>query len=200
MNPSLSTLSIAVVLSFGVAGCTTTASTSTAASGNPVTGGGPLTTDAMREIDSGYQATLDRLFVTTPGSRELVDKARGVLVFPRVIGVGMVVGGEYGRGMLRVDGAVDSYYKTTSGSVGLQIGAESKSIVFLFMTQDALDRFRASRGWSGGVDASVAFLKLGANGTVDVNTARAPTVAFVMTNSGLMANVSLEGTKVTRIE
>jgi lipid-binding SYLF domain-containing protein len=200
MNQNLSILSIAVVLSLGAAGCTTTASTSTAASGNPITGGGPLTASAMREIDSGYQTTLDRLFVTTPGSRELVDKARGVLVFPRVIGAGVVVGGEYGRGMLRVDGVADSYYKTTSGSIGLQIGAESKSLVFLFMTQDALDRFRASRGWSGGVDASVAFLKLGANGSIDVNAARAPTIAFVMTNSGLMANVSLGGTKVTRIE
>jgi len=154
----------------------------------------------MRELDSGSQSTLDRLFATTPGSRELVEKSRGVLVFPRVIGAGLVVGGQYGQGMLRVDGAVDSYYKTTSASVGLQIGAESKALVFLFMTQDALDRFRASRGWAGGVDASVAFLKVGANGAVDVNTARAPTLAFVMTNSGLMANLSLEGTKVTRIE
>ena len=200
MKNNLSLLSLAVVLSVGAAGCSTTASTSTAASGNPVTGGGALTTNAMREIDSGYQATLDRLYVTTPGSRELVDKARGVLVFPRVIDAGLVVGGEFGKGMLRVDGAVDSYYKTTSGSVGLQIGAETKALVFLFMTQDALDRFRASRGWAGGVDASVAFLKLGANGAVDVNTARAPTVAFVMMNSGLMANLSLQGTKVTRIE
>ena len=200
MNQSLSILSTAIILSVGAAGCTTTASTSTAASGNPVTGSGALTTDAMRDIDSGYQATLDRLYVTTPGSRELVDKARGVLIFPRVISAGLVVGGEFGRGMLRVDGAVDSYYKSTSASVGLQIGAESRALVFLFMTQDALDRFRASRGFSGGVDASVAFLKLGANGAIDVNTARAPTVAFVMTNSGLMANLSLEGTKVTRIE
>ena len=200
MNHSLSTLSIVVVLSVSAAGCSTTASTSMAASGNAVTGSGALTPEAMREIDSGYQTTIDRLFVTTPASRELVEKARGVLVFPRVIGAGLVVGGQYGQGMLRVDGAVDSYYKTTSASVGLQIGAESKALVFLFMTQDALDRFRASRGWAGGVDASVAFLKVGANGAVDVNTARAPTLAFVMTNSGLMANLSLEGTKVTRIE
>lgn len=200
MNHSLSSLSIVIALSFAATGCSTTASTSTASSGNAVTGEGPLTTNAMRELDSGSQSTLDRLFATTPGSRELVEKSRGVLVFPRVIGAGLVVGGQYGQGMLRVDGAVDSYYKTTSASVGLQIGAESKALVFLFMTQDALDRFRASRGWAGGVDASVAFLKVGANGAVDVNTARAPTLAFVMTNSGLMANLSLEGTKVTRIE
>ncbi|MEO7335770.1 MAG: hypothetical protein ABIV63_04230, partial [Caldimonas sp.] len=100
MNHSLPIVTLAVALSFGMAGCSTTASTSTAASGNPVTGSGPLTTSSMREIDTGYQETLDRLFVTTPGSSELVAKARGVLIFPRVIGVGVVVGGEYGRGML----------------------------------------------------------------------------------------------------
>ena len=200
MKHHLSALGIVVALSLTAAACTTTASTSTAASGNALTGDGPLAVSTMRDIDSGSQATLDRLFATTRGSRELVDKARGVLVFPRVIGAGLVVGGQYGQGMLRVDGSVDSYYKTTSGSVGLQIGAESKALVFLFMTQDALDRFRASRGWAGGVDASVAFLKVGADGAVDGNTARAPTVAFVMTNSGLMANLSLEGTKVTRIQ
>jgi lipid-binding SYLF domain-containing protein len=94
---------------------------------------------------------------------------------------------------------IDGYYNTAAGSIGLQIGAESKALVFLFMTQDALDRFRAGEGWAGGVDASVALFKVGANGDVDVIEARAPTLAFVMTNSGLMANLSLEGTKVTRI-
>jgi len=71
--------------------------------------------------------------------------------------------------------------------------------VFLFMTQDALDKFVASRGWSGGIDASVALIKVGANGVVDANAAREPTVAFVMTNAGLMADLTLKGTKVTRI-
>ena len=83
---------------------------------------------------------------------------------------------------------------------GLQVGAESKALVFLFMTQESLDRFRDSHGWAGGVDASVALLKVGANGDIDANSARAPTLAFVMTNSGLMADLSLEGTKITKIQ
>lgn len=189
-----------IVLATLVAGCSTTASTSTASSGNAVTGGGSLTPQARRELDTGYRNTLARLFETARGSSELVSKAAGVLVFPRVIAGGLVVGAEYGEGELRVNGVIDGYYKTTSASVGLQAGAQTKSLVFVFMTQDALDRFRAGRGWAGGVDASVALLKLGANGVIDVNAARAPTVAFVMTGSGLMANLSLEGTKVTRIE
>ncbi|MGF6758989.1 lipid-binding SYLF domain-containing protein [Paraburkholderia sp. GAS42] len=133
------------------------------------------------------------------GSRELVGKARGVLVFPSVISAGFGVGGQYGDGSLRVGGSTVGYYSTTTGSIGLQIGAQSKAIIFLFMTEDALDRFRNSEGWSVGGDASVAVLKVGANGNVDTTTATAPVEAFVLTNSGLMAGVTLEGTKVTRL-
>jgi lipid-binding SYLF domain-containing protein len=182
------------------AGCTSMASTSTSSTGDAATGRGPISMETQREISAGYRSTLDRLYETTPGSRELVAKARGVLVFPKVYAAGFVVGGEYGEGELRVGNATDGYYRTTTASVGLQIGAQSRSLVFLFMTQDALDKFRAGKGWAGGVDASVAVLKLGANGAVDVNAAGAPTVAFVMTNAGLMANLNIEGTKVTRIE
>lgn len=180
------------------AGCSTTASTSSSGSGP--TGSGPISADKRHELDDAYRPTLNRLYESTPGSRELVAKARGVLIFPSVIAAGFVVGGQYGEGELRVNGAVDGYYRTTTGSVGWQIGAESRALVFLFMTQDALDRFRAGDGWAGGVDASVAALQVGANGSVDVNAARAPTLAFVMTNTGLMANFSLEGTKVSRIQ
>jgi lipid-binding SYLF domain-containing protein len=92
------------------------------------------------------------------------------------------------------------YYSTTSASVGLQAGAQSKSLIFLFMTQDALDKFRNSDGWAAGVDASVALVKMGANGTVDTTTATAPVEAFILTNAGLMADVSLAGTKVSKLK
>jgi len=129
-----------------------------------------------------------------------VAKARGVLVFPRVISAGLVVGGAYGEGQLREHGIVEGYYRTTTGSVGWQIGAQSRALVFLFLTEDALQRFKASHGWSGGVDASVAVLTAGANGAIDANAAQAPTVAFVLTNAGIMAGATLQGTKVTRID
>jgi lipid-binding SYLF domain-containing protein len=192
LKAGLASLSLAVA-----AGCSTTASVT-----NPHTDDGASHAGAHGHgsIDSGYREVLDRLHASTPGSHELVGKARGVLVFPNVVQAGLVVGGAYGEGELRVGGAVDSYYNTTTGSIGWQIGAQSRALVFLFMTQDALDKFRNGQGWAGGVDASVAVLKAGANGSIDGNAAQAPTVAFVMTNGGLMANLSLEGTKVTRIE
>ncbi len=185
----------ALAAAAALAGCSTTASVT-----KPAEGGTPSTAESRHAVDASYQETLERLYASNPGSRELVGKARGVLVFPRVISAGLVVGGAYGEGQLREHGHVEGYYRTTTGSVGWQIGAQSRALVFLFMTEDALERFKAGHGWSGGVDASVALLTVGANGAVDANAARAPTLAFVMTNAGIMAGATLEGTKVTRIE
>ncbi|NPT60642.1 BPSL1445 family SYLF domain-containing lipoprotein [Paraburkholderia elongata] len=169
-----------LAIALAVSGCTTTGTSD--ASGHQV--------DKRHTIDAGVDSTLARLYTSANGSRELVGKARGVLVF----------GGQYGEGSLRVGGSTVGYYSTTTGSIGLQIGAQSKAIIFLFMTQEALDRFRNSEGWSVGGDASVAVLKVGANGNVDTTTATAPIEAFVLTNSGLMAGVTLEGTKITKLK
>ena len=175
--------SSALVLS----GCTTT----------PMSGAG--STDKRGEIDTAATATLSRLSTTIPGSRELVNKARGVLIFPSVLAAGLGIGGEYGEGVLRVGGRSVGYYSTASASFGLQIGAQSKAIIFLFMTQEALDKFQNSQGWTAGVDGSVAVVKAGANGAVDLNTATQPVNVFVMTNQGLMANLTVEGTKITKL-
>jgi lipid-binding SYLF domain-containing protein len=172
-----------------LAGCTTTGSNNM--NSDPAA--------KRQSLNSDADATLGRLYQTVRGSHELVAKARGVLVFPSVIAAGFWVGGQYGEGVLRVGGSTAGYYSTTSASFGLQIGAQSKAIIFLFMTDPALAQFRNSEGWSAGGDASVALLKVGANGDVDSNTIQAPVEAFVLTNSGLMANLSLEGTKVTRL-
>jgi lipid-binding SYLF domain-containing protein len=151
------------------------------------------------EIDAGVDSTLARLYKTVDGSRDLIGRARGVLVFPSVIEAGFWIGGQYGNGALRVDGRSVGYYSTAGGSFGLQIGAQSKAIIFAFMTQDALDHFLNSQGWSAGADATVALVTVGANGKVDTSTAMSPVEAFVLTNAGLMAGVSLEGTKVSRL-
>ncbi|MEX3788333.1 MULTISPECIES: BPSL1445 family SYLF domain-containing lipoprotein [Paraburkholderia] len=187
-------LKTTAALAFGglaLAGCTTTGNTPDNAHVNA---------SKRQSIDASVDGTLSRLFTTVPGSRELVSKARGVLVFPSVIQAGFIVGGQYGEGALRVGGATVGYYSTVSGSLGLTAGAQSKALIFLFMTQDSLDKFRNADGWSAGVDASVALVKIGANGAVDTTTATAPVQVFVLTNAGLMGDVSLQGTKVTRLK
>jgi lipid-binding SYLF domain-containing protein len=190
-NFMLKTTAALALGGLALAGCTTN-------SGNPNT---PATDSSKRQsIDASVDGTMSRLFTTVQGSRELVSKARGVLVFPSVLQVGFVVGGQYGEGSLRVGGGTVGYYSTISGSFGLQAGAQSKAIIFLFMTQDSLDKFRSADGWSAGGDASVALVKMGANGAIDTTTATAPVEVFVLTNAGLMADVSLQGTKVSRLK
>ena len=153
-----------------------------------------------QEIDAKVRGTLSRLYETVKGSKELVSKANGVLVFPSVLKVGFIAGGEYGEGSLHAGGKVVGYYSTVSGSFGLQAGAQSKAVIFLFMTHDALTSFRNSKGWSVGGEGSVALLKVGANGEIDTTTATAPVEAIVMTNAGLMGDVSLAGTKISRLK
>ena len=187
-------LKSSAALAFGslaLAGCTTTGKSGESAA-----------TDMSKRqsIDASVDGTMSRLYSTVTGSRELVAKSRGVLVFPSVLQVGFIVGGQYGEGALRVGGSSVGYYSTVSGSFGLQAGAQSKAIIFCFMTQDALDRFRSADGWSVGADASVALVKVGANGAVDTTTATAPVEVFILTNAGLMADVSLAGTKVSKLK
>jgi lipid-binding SYLF domain-containing protein len=153
-----------------------------------------------REIDSGADETLTRLYSNTRGSRELADRARGILIFPRVLSAGLVVGGEYGDGVLRTGGRPAGYYRLVGGSFGWQIGAQSQAIVLMFLTQDALDRFRNSSGWTVGADATVSVAKVGATGDIDTNTVKQSIVGFALTNVGLYAGVKLDGSKITRLD
>jgi lipid-binding SYLF domain-containing protein len=177
-----------------VSGCGTTATTSSSSASST------SKADRKQQIDAGVDAGLKRLYAEVPGSQDLVAKARGVLIFPSVVAAGLGVGGEYGEGALRVKNKTEDYFNLASLSFGLQIGAQSKLIGFLFMTQEGLDKFRQSSGWSAGADASVAVLKAGANGAVDLSSVTAPVVAFVLTNAGLMANLTVSGTKITRLK
>lgn len=152
------------------------------------------------QINDAADMTLNRLYESVPGSREYVRQAKGVLIFPETVSGGFIVGLEHGRGVLRVGGKNAGYYSTTAGSIGFQAGAQSRAIVILFMTQEALNDFRNSSGWTAGVDATVAVATVGANGTLDTSTVREPVVAFALTNAGLMAGVSVEGAKIERLD
>jgi lipid-binding SYLF domain-containing protein len=150
-------------------------------------------------IDSNVDATLARLYDAAPASRDMISRAAGVLVFPSVLDVALGIGAEHGKGALRVNGVTVDYYSASGGSIGVQAGAQTKAEVVVFMTQDSLDKFRNSHGWTAGADATVAVANIGANGNIDTDTMRRPIVGFVMTNTGLMAGVSLEGSKFSKL-
>ena len=187
---SLRTVVMATALAAGsvaMVGCTTT---------KPETQSAPRADSTT--VNARANAALERLYQTAPGSKEMVARSKGVLIFPSVIGGSFVIGVEHGRGVLRVGGQ-NKGYSTTGASVGWQAGGQSKAVIYVFNTQEALDKFLASDGWSVGADATVAAGKVGANGSVDTTTAQGPVTSYVLTNAGLEAGVSLQGSKITKV-
>ncbi|PIW45718.1 MAG: hypothetical protein COW18_11285 [Zetaproteobacteria bacterium CG12_big_fil_rev_8_21_14_0_65_54_13] len=160
----------------------------------------PALAASAAEIDAKVTAALADFYKTVGGGKELAAKSRGMLVFPEVYKAGIGIGGEYGEGALRVGGKTVDYYNTAAASIGFQLGAQVKSQVILFMTKDALKKFRASDGWKAGVDGSVALATLGADGSVDSDTAQKPIIGFIFSNKGLMYNLTFEGTKMSKIK
>jgi lipid-binding SYLF domain-containing protein len=151
------------------------------------------------EIDADVRATLNHFFFQVRGSRELVNKSAAILVFPSVIKAGIGIGGEYGEGALLTRERTVDYYNIVSASIGFQLGAQSRSVIIVFMTPEALAGFRRTYGWKAGVDASVAIITLGAGGSIDTSRIASPIVGFIFDAKGLMYNLTLEGSKITRI-
>ena len=112
---------------------------------------------------------------------------------------GFGIGGEYGEGVLRVAGENVAYYSTAAASIGFQLGAQSKSVVLVFMEKAALKSFTDSAGWKAGVDGSVALVKWGVGEDINTIDIKDPIVGFVFSNKGLMYNLTLEGSKFTQI-
>ncbi len=150
-------------------------------------------------IDADVHATLREFSYHIGGARELLAKASAVLVFPSVIKAGVGIGGEYGEGALLVRGGTVGYYNTVSASFGFQLGAQARSVIIVFMTPEALEGFRRVRGWKVGVDGSVALITVGIGGSIDSSKVASPIVGFIFDGKGLMYNLTLEGTKITRI-
>ena len=161
---------------------------------------GEASAASAKEIDIRVDSALKRFKEKVGGAEAFLQEAKGVLVFPEVIKAGIGIGGEYGEGALRVGGETAAYYSTAAASIGFQLGAQKKSVILVFLEAGALKKFRASDGWEVGVDGSVALVELGAGGTIDSTVANQPIVAFVFGQKGLMYNLTLEGSKFTRLE
>ncbi len=169
------------------------AASTLAACGNGIGSGGAATIDAR--VDN----TLDEMFRAYPGTRDLSNRAAGVLVMPLITEVGLGLGGSYGRGALRVGESTVDYYSAASGSAGLQVGAQQFSHVLFFMTSEALLEFRQSPGWAAGADIEYAVNSQSEMLRAETTTSLSPVIAVVFGQTGLRLGATLEGTKYTRI-
>ncbi len=152
------------------------------------------------QIDERVHHAMQQFYQLDPAHRDLVSRAKGALVFPRVTKGGVGVGGEFGEGALRIDGKNVTYYSVSGASVGLTLGLAKHKEIILFMSQEALDKFMTSHGWAIGADTGVAVMSKGAGGQYDTQTLQRPILAFVFGEKGLIGDVSLEGTKITKLD
>lgn len=161
--------------------------------------GNGIGSDGAAKLDARVDAALNYLDINYPGTRDLRDKAAGMLVMPLITEASFGFGGAYGRGALRVNGVTVDYYSATQASFGLQAGAQQYAHVLYFMTEEALAEFRASSGWAAGADIEYAVNDRGGNLSAETTTVLAPVIAVVFGQAGLIAGASVEGTKYTRI-
>ncbi len=162
---------------------------------------GPSAAATAVEINEAANKTLKSFDAQYPATgRELARKAAGFLVFPSVYKVGIGIGGSYGEGILIVQGNPAGYYNIISASFGFQLGAQAQTVIIMFMTEEALASFKKAYGFKVGVDGSIVVVNLGAGGTIDTDTLTSPIIAFVLDQTGLMYSLSLEGSKITKIE
>ena len=151
------------------------------------------------QIEGKVHATLERFFQQVRSSRELGNKALAILVFPTVVKAGVGFGGEYGEGELLIRDQPAGFYNIASASVGFQFGAQARSVVIMFFNDAALRQFRRTAGFKVGVDGSIAVIAIGAGGSIDTNSITKPVIGFVFDQKGLMYNLTLEGSKISRI-
>jgi len=154
-----------------------------------------------KAIDASVDAALQSFKKDVKGADEYLQAAKGIIVMPDVKKVGFVVGAQWGEGALRIDGKTVDYYKMDAGSFGFQAGYQNANFVFLFLTQEALDSFRKSDGWSGGVEAGITVVDASTPAmSADTLKSKSSVVAFGLGKEGLMAGYSVKGTKFTKLK
>ena len=151
-------------------------------------------------LDKEVKASLETLNAKEPGAKALAAQAKGILVFPTMRKAGFVIGGQHGEGALVKKGKVADYYTSNAISVGIEAGAQAFSYALFFMTDDALKKFEESDGYELGGQANVVFIESGAAGGAGTQSSQAAVYGFVYGQKGLMAGVSLQGTKITKAE
>jgi lipid-binding SYLF domain-containing protein len=154
---------------------------------------------SAREIDREAAQSLANLFTNTPDAKVLADKAVAVLVFPRIVKGGFIIGGQFGDGALRKNGKSVAYYRSLAASYGFQAGIQAFGYVLFFMDDESVQYLNNSDGWELGVGPSLVVLDSGFGKNLSTTTLQKGVYAFIFDQTGLMAGMGIQGTKITRI-
>ena len=152
------------------------------------------------DLDVDARQALQTLYKSTPFAESISHNAKAILVFPKIIKAGLVFGGSYGEGVLLKDKKVENYYNSVTGSWGLQAGAQSYGYAVFLMTDKAVDYVRKTKGWEIGVGPTVVMVDEGVAKNLSSTTVKDDAYAFIFDQQGLMAGISIEGTKISLIK
>ncbi|MCE9648784.1 MAG: lipid-binding SYLF domain-containing protein [Parvibaculum sp.] len=152
------------------------------------------------DLNKESNIALQKLYKTNPTAEKIGKQAKAVLIFPSIVKAGLVFGGAYGEGVLEKDGVVADYYNSVTGSWGLQAGAQSYGYVVFLMNDKAVKYLKDSAGLEIGVGPTVVVVDEGAAKNLSSSTLKDDAYAFIFDQSGLMAGISIEGTKITKIK
>ncbi|MGE7960947.1 YSC84-related protein [Pseudomonas sp. NPDC089918] len=152
------------------------------------------------DLDVDSRQALQTLYKSSPFAESISHNAKAILVFPKIIKAGLVFGGSYGEGVLLKDKKVENYYNSVTGSWGLQAGAQSYGYAVFLMTDKAVDYIRKSKGWEVGVGPTVVMVDEGVAKNLSSTTVKDDAYAFIFDQQGLMAGISIEGTKISLIK
>lgn len=155
---------------------------------------------SAEELTAEAQLALKTLYRTQPFAETISRNAAAILVFPKIVKAGLVFGGSYGEGVLFRGSKADGYYNSVGGSWGLQVGAQSYGYAVFLMTGKAVDYLRQSKGWEIGVGPTVVVVDEGVARNLSSSTLKDDAYAFIFDQQGLMAGLSIEGTKITPIK
>ena len=167
-----------------------------------ITAGGASLTygqDSVK-LDKEVDAAIAKLYAKSPPAKQLAKTAKAILIFPKVKKAGFLIGGQYGEGALRVNGKTHSYYKTTAASFGLQAGGQSFGYVMFLMNDSAVEYLKKSSGWEVGVGPTLVVVDEGASANLSTSTAKTDIYVFFFSQKGLMAGLSVEGSKITQFD
>ena len=152
------------------------------------------------DLNKEAEHALEKLYRTNEVAKDISQKAKAVLIFPSIVKAGLFFGGAYGEGVLKEGGKVNSYYNSVTGSWGLQAGAQSYGYAVFLMNDKAVDYLKETHGWEIGVGPTVVVVDEGAAKNLSTSTLKEDAYAFIFDQEGLMAGVSIEGTKISRID
>lgn len=160
----------------------------------------PANAATSQDLDKDSKQALQKLYETNSLAKKISQSAKAILIFPNIVKAGLIFGGGYGEGELIKGGTVENYYNSVTGSWGLQAGAQSYGYVMFLMTDKALDYLDKSRGWEIGVGPTVVVVDAGVAKNISTTTLKEDAYAFIFDQQGLMAGISLEGTKISKIK